>query len=181
MATSFPGLLAFLISRLGKWTWHLLYNVCIINILGNTVDRKKLTVPYAVDQWIKGGFPAFKIALGMGMYGRGFKLKSANDHGLGALKAVSSRPNSGMFTREAGFLSYYEICGTRFTIVKDNVIKAPYGYMNLDWVGFDDQESLKYKVESQIKGKISYVKLVITIDNKTETKNIALICHIRVM
>ena len=34
---------------------------------------------------------------------------------------------------------------------------APYGHKGTDWVGFDDQASLVYKVKSQVKG-LSYVQ-----------------------
>ncbi|XP_057311442.1 chitotriosidase-1-like [Hydractinia symbiolongicarpus] len=116
-------------------------------------DRNKLTVTYAVDYWIKGGFPANKIALGMGTYGRAFKLKDASNNGLGAPKADWQNPPKGQYTREAGFLSYYEICKMGLTVVKDNAVKSPYGYKGQDWIGYDDQESLVYKVKTLIKGK----------------------------
>lgn len=52
-----------------------------------------------------------------------------------------------------GFLAYYEICNAGYTIVKNNVVKAPYGYKGKNWIGFDDPDSLRYKVQTQIKGK----------------------------
>jgi chitinase len=116
-------------------------------------SRNKLTVEYAVKHWTSLGFPANKIALGMGTYGRAFKLKSADVNGLGAPKADWSNPPKGQYTREAGFLSYYEICKWGLTVVKDNVVKSPYGYKGQDWIGFDDQDSLKYKVNKLIKGQ----------------------------
>ena len=53
---------------------------------GETEDRDKITVPYALDYWLKKGFPAKKIALGMATYARGFLLESSRHHGLGAEK-----------------------------------------------------------------------------------------------
>lgn len=35
----------------------------------------RLDVPFAAQYWIDNGFPAEKIALGMGTYGRAFRLK----------------------------------------------------------------------------------------------------------
>ncbi|KAL9987523.1 hypothetical protein ACROYT_G001847 [Oculina patagonica] len=115
------------------------------------VGSDKLTVPFAAQYWIDKGFPANKIALGLATYGRAFALKDANNHGLGAPKAQN--PHKGRYTREAGFLAYYEICKLGLNIVKDNAVKAPYGHKGTIWVGFDDQESLKYKVDTVIKGK----------------------------
>jgi len=59
----------------------------------------------------------------------------------------------GEYTREGGLLSYYEICTMGLTVVQDNAVKAPYGYVGDQWVGFDDQASLVLKVNTLIKGK----------------------------
>jgi len=120
---------------------------------GSLPDRDKLTVAYALDYWINKGFPAGKIALGLATYGRAFRLKDAKNHGLGAPKAEWSNPRRGPYTREPGFLAYYEICNYGYTIVEDNLAKAPYGYKDTDWVGFENQQSLVYKAKTLIKGK----------------------------
>lgn len=86
----------------------------------------------------------------MATYGRSFRLANTRNNGLGAKK--SGTPTRGKYTKEVGFLSYYEICNMGFTIVNHNKAKAPYGYKGNDWVGFDDGESLRYKVRSLIKG-----------------------------
>ena len=117
------------------------------------VGDDKLTVPFAAQYWIDNGFPANKIALGLAPYGRAFALKDSNNHGLGAPKHDWQPPHKGPFTREAGFLAYYEICKLGLTVVKDNAVMAPYGYKDTIWVGYDDQESLKYKVDAVIKEK----------------------------
>ena len=50
-------------------------------------------------------------------------------------------------------MSYYKICKLGLNIVTDNTAKALYGHKGTIWVGFDDQESLKYKVDTVIKEK----------------------------
>ena len=127
----------------------------VFSVFSGTTDfRAEFTVPYAVDYWIKGGFPAKKIALGMGTYGRAFRLKDKGQNGLAAPTILGlPQPPKGKFTREAGFLAYYEICKMGLTIVKDNAVSAPYGYKGDIWVGFDDKASLVHKVNTQIKGK----------------------------
>ena len=52
------------------------------------------------------------------MYGRGFTLVDSNQNGYKA--PISGPSTAGPFTREAGFLSYYEICQDQFTRVWDN-------------------------------------------------------------
>jgi len=120
---------------------------------GEGEGRREFTVPYALDYWIKKGFPAGKIALGLATYGRGFLLKDPKKNGLGARKSEWGHSARGKYTEEDGMLAYYEICNAGYTVVHDNVVKAPYGYKGSDWVGFDDQDSLAYKVNTQIKAK----------------------------
>jgi len=111
----------------------------------------KLTVSYAVQYWMDKGMPCQKIALGLGTYGRAFKLVDPNNHGLGVPATGKATP--GKYTREGGFLSYYEICTMGLTVVQDITVKAPYGYKGDQWVGFDNQKSLTLKVNSLIREK----------------------------
>jgi chitinase len=118
-----------------------------------------LTVKYATQYWIDKGAPANKIALGLGTYGRSFKLVDVNDNGIGA--PANGNPPRGQYTRESGFLSYYEICAMKpkmtITSTDQSAVKAPYGYLKQDgasvWVGYDDERSLYLKVEQVIKAK----------------------------
>ena len=95
--------------------------------------------------------PCKKIVLGLATYGRVFKLSNTSDNGLRAPAKGKAIP--GKYTREGGFLSYYEICKMGLTVVRDNKVKAPYGYIENQWVGYDDKASLKVKVNTLIKGK----------------------------
>ena len=117
------------------------------------VGDDKLTVPYAAQYWIDKGFPANKIALGMATYGRAFALKDPSDSGLGAPKHDWQKPHKGQYTREAGFLAYYEICKLGLNVVRADEVKAPYGHKGTIWVGFDDKHSLHYKTTEVIQKK----------------------------
>lgn len=106
-----------------------------------------------VEMWIKGGFPADKIVLGLATYGRSFKIQNVQDHGLGA--AVTSGGEKGQFTEEFGFMAYYEICHKvrrGMKVSKKNKAFSPYGYQGNFWVGFDDASSVRYKVKTLVKG-----------------------------
>ncbi|KAK9501597.1 hypothetical protein O3M35_012294 [Rhynocoris fuscipes] len=105
---------------------------------------------YSINYWIDGGVPRRKLVLGMPMYGQGFTLADPNNHGL---NAPAPRPaEAGEFTRAAGFLAYYEICdkiqNRGWKVVKDEEGRmGPYAYKGDQWVGFDDQETIKRKSE----------------------------------
>ena len=124
----------------GKWEKKTGHHTALEGIPG-----EKLTVSYAVNHWIKEGMPPSKIALGMATYGRAFKLTNPGNNGLGA--AALGNPPAGKYTRESGVLSYYEICTKGLTVVSKNVALSPYGYSGNLWVGFEDANSLKRKVD----------------------------------
>lgn len=105
---------------------------------------------YSINYWIEGGVPRRKIVMGMPMYGQGFTLADEKNHGL---NAPAPRPaEAGEFTRAAGFLAYYEICSKiknqGWSVVKDEKRRmGPYAYKGSQWVGFDDQEMIRFKSE----------------------------------
>ena len=47
-------------------------------------DGDKLNTDTAVKHWISKGFPASKIQMGLGIYGRSFTLASSGNNGMGA-------------------------------------------------------------------------------------------------
>jgi len=61
----------------------------------------------AINYWIKSGFPARKIMLGLPIYGRSFALNDASQNGIGAPAIGGGQ--AGPWTRAKGFLGYYEV------------------------------------------------------------------------
>ena len=112
----------------------------------------KLTVEHTTQYWIDNGMPADKIALGLATYGRTFRLKDSAMNGLGEPLSQDGA-KQGKYTRQSGFLAYYEICKLPLTVVHDSVVEAPYGYDGRMWVCYEDAASLRKKVRELIKGK----------------------------
>ncbi|CAL1540571.1 unnamed protein product, partial [Lymnaea stagnalis] len=54
------------------------------------------------------GVPPSKLTVGVATYGRHVNLKSPTSHAIGT--EVESAGPAGKYTREAGILSYFEIC-----------------------------------------------------------------------
>lgn len=88
----------------------------------------------------------------MPTYGRSFELVNTSQFDIGA--PASGGGKAGDFTSEAGFMSYYEICDflqvDNTTLVWDNEQQVPFAYRENQWVGFDDERSLKTKVSPTI-------------------------------
>lgn len=69
---------------------------------------------YGVELWERLGAPKDKILVGLATYGRSFNLEDPKVHGMNA--PVIGGGTEGPYTRENGFLAYYEVSccsGTR--------------------------------------------------------------------
>ena len=84
----------------------------------------------------------------MPTYGRSFTLVDETKFDIGA--PATGGGKAGEFTGEEGFLAYYEVCDylhqDNVTLVWDNEQQVPFAYRQDQWVGFDDERSLKTKV-----------------------------------
>ena len=65
-----------------------------------------------MNYFIQQGMPKEKITMGLATYGRTFQLVNSSNTGIGAASSEAGEP--GRFTREAGFLSYYEVRSNEF-------------------------------------------------------------------
>jgi len=89
--------------------------------------------------------------MGMAMYGRGFTLAKAEDHGLYA--PITGGIPQGPYTRQPGIWGYNEICEKymgemdQWKISIDDHLKAPYAFSGRNWIGYEDVESIYYKAE----------------------------------
>merc|ERR1719447_2529375 len=109
---------------------------------------------WIIENWLLQQADPQKLALGLPAFGRSFTLENANNHGymapckLGSNGLYSGSP--GTYTREGGYLAYYEICeklrSGEFTEYWDEEGKVPYAYGGDQWVGYDNIDSIQYKV-----------------------------------
>jgi len=117
-------------------------------------DTQSTNFEWIITNWLALGADPKKLALGLPAFGRSFKLADPNNHGI---LAPCEGPNDnglysgekGPYTREPGYLAYYEICeklDNGWTEVWNDEIKAPYAYGDGDWVGYDNERSIRYKV-----------------------------------
>uniref|UniRef100_A0A452UDB4 Oviduct-specific glycoprotein n=1 Tax=Ursus maritimus TaxID=29073 RepID=A0A452UDB4_URSMA len=100
---------------------------------------------HAMNYWRKLGAPPEKLLMGFPTYGRTFCLLKASKNGLQAEAVGPASP--GKYTKQAGFLAYYEICSflRRATKRWIDFQHVPYAYKGKEWVGYDDAISFNYK------------------------------------
>ncbi|XP_072932280.1 probable chitinase 10 [Epargyreus clarus] len=132
----------------GQWERQVGHNSPLFPLESATSYQKKLTVDYSAREWVRQGAPKEKLMIGMPTYGRSFTLINETQFDIGA--PASGGGQTGRFTNEAGFMSYYEICEflreDNTTLVWDNEQMVPFAYREDQWVGFDDERSLKTKM-----------------------------------
>ena len=108
---------------------------------------------FTMNYWMEKGAPANKLVMGMPLYGQAFSLDySAKDTGL---NVKAKKGKAGQFTRQAGFLAYYEIChnikNQGWNVVQDSESPkrmGPYAFKDKQWVSYDDKEMIKLKVST---------------------------------
>ncbi|XP_043487176.1 probable chitinase 10 [Polistes fuscatus] len=132
----------------GQWERQVGHNSPLYPLESATSYQKKLTVDYSAREWVKQGAPKEKLMIGMPTYGRSFTLVDQDKFDIGAPASGGGIP--GNYTNEAGFLSYYEVCGflneENTTLVWDSEQQVPFAYKGDQWVGFDDERSLINKM-----------------------------------
>lgn len=132
----------------GQWENRVGHNSPLFPLNSASEFQKKLTVDYSAKEWVRQGAPLEKLIVGMPVYGRTFQLADPAKFDIGA-EALNGG-EAGRYTGESGFLSYYEICDflhqPNTTLVWDNEQQVPFAYRGDQWVGFDDERSLRTKV-----------------------------------
>ncbi|XP_059635884.1 class V chitinase CHIT5a-like [Cornus florida] len=102
-----------------------------------------LSTSYGISSWIKNGVAPEKLVMGLPMYGRTWKLKDPNEHGIGA-PAVGAGPGF------QGVMVYSDIVDYNLansaTVVYDEGTVSTYAYAGTDWIGYDGEISISNKV-----------------------------------
>ncbi|KAK3089326.1 hypothetical protein FSP39_002736 [Pinctada imbricata] len=133
----------------GSWEDETGHNAPLHQSPKDKGNNTMLNVEWAAKYWVSKGAPKAKLNIGMPLYGRSFTLASPSNNGLYAPDRGNGG-QAGKYTRESGFLAYYEICemlktgGTRHYLPDAMV---PYLVKGDQWVGYDDPDSLKKKVD----------------------------------
>lgn len=110
-------------------------------------DDSYSNVRYAVNYMLSKKAPASKLIMGIPTFGNSFTLAFTQDSEVGA--PILGIGTAGLYTKEPGILAYYEVCEflPGATVKRILEQKVPYATKGNQWVGYEDQESVKTKVQ----------------------------------
>ncbi|KOC59780.1 Chitotriosidase-1 [Habropoda laboriosa] len=132
----------------GSWNSNTGINAPLYASSRESGNQAKLNANSAARYWISQGAPANKLILGIPAYGRSFTLANPGNNGVGA--PTIGAGTAGPYTREAGMIGYNEICSNfgqgGWTVVRDNEQRVPYTFKGNQWIGYDDVQSVREKV-----------------------------------
>ncbi|XP_069687368.1 acidic mammalian chitinase-like [Periplaneta americana] len=112
----------------------------------DTGYNKELNVKNSINTWLKGGAPPNKLLLGTPLYGRTYRLWYEDQHDLGS--PILGPGDAGLYTQEAGFLAYYEICSNPdWNIVWNATSSVLYAYKTYQWLSYDDPNTITIKTK----------------------------------
>lgn len=91
----------------GKWENTMGHNAPLFAPSSDSEWRKQLSVDHASNLWVRLGAPKEKLIIGMPTYGRSFTMTNTARYLVN--DPASGGGQAGVYTREAGFLAYYEV------------------------------------------------------------------------
>lgn len=96
------------------------------------------------------GTPRYKLLVGVSATGVSYSLARGDTSVRAPLRSGNAKGGAGPFTQTPGKLAYFEICynvyRNSWARVFDAPTSCPYAYHGLEWVTYDDSDSLRAKV-----------------------------------
>ncbi|XP_007186068.2 chitinase-3-like protein 1, partial [Balaenoptera acutorostrata] len=130
----------------GAWRQTIAHHSPLFRGQEDTSSDRFSNADYAVSYVLRLGAQANKLVMGIPTFGRSFTLASSKTD-VGTPTSGPGIP--GWFTKEKGTLAYYEICDFLRGATVHRLLgqQVPYATKGNQWVGYDDQESVKNKVQ----------------------------------
>ncbi|OXB54856.1 hypothetical protein ASZ78_000295 [Callipepla squamata] len=132
----------------GSWDGQTGENSPLYKGPADTGDLIYFNVDYAMNYWKSNGAPAEKLLVGFPTYGHSYILQNPSNTAVGA--PTSGPGPAGPYTKQSGFLAYYEICtflDSGATQAWDAPQDVPYAYKSSEWVGYDNIKSFNIKAD----------------------------------
>ncbi|XP_074037099.1 acidic mammalian chitinase isoform X2 [Leptinotarsa decemlineata] len=116
-------------------------------------EKRNLNIAASVKNWIDAGAPKEAINVGVPFYGKAFQLADPKIHGLHAPFIKAGSPVSPTFR---------QLCSSKYsnwTRVWDDEQKNPYKYKGNQWIGYDDEKSIRKKAQYVVSQKLAGIMI----------------------
>ncbi|XP_059156770.1 acidic mammalian chitinase-like [Physella acuta] len=130
----------------GPWGNTVGFNSPLYAHPSETGWNSQLNLDWTMKYYVSKGAPKDKLNIGIGTYARTFRLADSNQHNIGA--PSGGEGTAGPVTQSAGTLAYYEVCdliSSGASPIFDSSQRNPYIVRGSDWIGYDNQQSVKEK------------------------------------
>ncbi|KAK7113239.1 chitotriosidase-1-like [Littorina saxatilis] len=130
----------------GSWEPYTGHHAALYPRAAETGDDRYLNVDFAAKYWVQKGASPDKLVIGVSSYGRSFTLTNPSQNGLGVPAGQAGQ--AGTYTRENGFLAYYEVCQVIQNggqVHEDPEQHVRYVTSGNQWVGTEDVKSMTEK------------------------------------
>jgi len=131
----------------GPWDGKADHNAPIAERLVDTYAYKNLNVKDGMAYWVELGADQNKLIMGIPFYGRSYTLENATNHEPGA--RIRHAGKEGPYTKEQGFLAYYEVCG----LIREGGWEqrtdengGPYIVKGDQWISYDSPQYIDQKM-----------------------------------
>ncbi|KAA3486223.1 G-type lectin S-receptor-like protein serine/threonine-protein kinase CES101 [Gossypium australe] len=109
-----------------------------------------------IREWLKRGFPADKLVLGLPYHGYGWKLVNSADNGVGSAASGSALTIDGSMGYKL-IKSFIQNYGYGVEAVYNSTYVVSFCKIGSNWINFDDVEAIKAKVSyAKVKGLLGY-------------------------
>ncbi|KAJ8924368.1 hypothetical protein NQ315_007164 [Exocentrus adspersus] len=125
----------------GSWSAHTGQNSPLFeSSMDSSYEKAMLNVAASIQNWISAGASREKINMGLAFYGRSFTLVNEKDYGVHAPVLGAGKTPTPTFR---------QVCTgyANWTTVWDKEQMNPYKYLGNQWLGYDDERSIKRKVQ----------------------------------
>ncbi|CAF2796695.1 unnamed protein product [Rotaria sp. Silwood2] len=144
----------------GSWEGKTGHNSPLYGMRNERKKFREWNIKGSMNVWVELGCPKEKLNIGLSAYGRAFSL--LRDPGITNSKPMRKKKTSiglkagaaeaGKYTREAGVLSYYEICESIQKNPNNRVfwhreMSVPYVSSETLWIGYDNIRSVTLKMQ----------------------------------
>uniref|UniRef100_A0A0B7B3V2 Uncharacterized protein n=1 Tax=Arion vulgaris TaxID=1028688 RepID=A0A0B7B3V2_9EUPU len=114
----------------------------------NAADGDSLNVVSAMEYYVAKGASKSKLNVGVAFYGRSWTLRDVNDNVMGSPTIGGGQ--AGLYTRESGVLSYYEVCRhltNGYAEHYDSVGKVMYATSGNQFITYENENTLNIKID----------------------------------